>query len=229
MNLLKFKDKKYFIKLLKSFSSKSQILFEITHDSFKISSLEAPYIYLTLPDNIFSIDTPIEFIINATELIKNIDILKSNFVILENSFKIVEIENEGFLNNDDFSFIDIPFNNPIETFYCHCYEFSTRFIIDKFLIRNFINGKVNYQNDNNLILKSVSNNCDEKMEIEVDYISKSFLNFTTYNNWMNLIMPFYDLIDTVLFEFTDDLMCIKFLLKEYINTFIEIQNRALNN
>lgn len=216
-NILKFKDKKYFIKLLKSFSSKTHILFEISNEFIKISSLDPPYIYLTIPDDVFSIKFPVEFTINAVELIKNIDILKCDYAILNQSFKIVRTP-------DSFdAFVDIPFINPIKSSYCNLYDFTTKFIMDKSLIKCLLQGRVNYQCESSLILKSTNNSFEEKMVVEVDYIQMNYLNFTTYNNWMILTAPFYDLIDTVLFEFSDELMCVNFLMKEHPSTFIEIQ------
>lgn len=231
MNTLRLKDKKYFSKVLKVFSGRCQVSFEISRECMKASSLEPPYIYLSLPSDTYSIGQPAEFSINARELERNLDLLDSGLVLLQNSFRIVAFEGDESeaLSSNNYSFVDIPFSNPIKPHYCLLENSSTKLLMDKLAIRNLMRGCVQYQNGDGLVVKRISSDIEESMEVRVDYLSKGYLDFRCSNSWIDSIMPLYEMIHTVLFSFGEGLLSIKLLLQGCKNAYVEIQVREFTD
>lgn len=238
MGTLILKDKKYFIKAFKAFSQRGQVTFEIQRDLMMISTLNAPYLYIMFSNDIYSLDVPVEFTVEADEIIKNLELIDSNVILLRESLRIVKFVNfqpdyndEGLFDSEkydtfdqcNYSFVDIPFANPIKSFYCLHKNFSTKFLLKKDVLKIMLNGPVKYQNSEKLILKKIGLGSEEIMEIDVDYLANGFLDFSCSNTWLSLVNTFYDLVDTVLFGFNDSFMTVKFILKNYKNTYIEIQ------
>lgn len=229
----------------KVFHQRGQVTFEITQRNMKISTICPPYIYLFISNSIYSISpatvTPIEFTIDSAEIIRNINLLDSNIILLNDSFRIANLIDTDFsclISKGDslfdptkyhdfdvlnYSFIDIPFLNPIESCYVLFENFSTKFFMKKEVLKLLINRNVRYQNSNCLIVKKIGVGFEETMEIEVDYLQSGFLDFCCSNSWLGVVEAFYEIIDTVLFGFNDSIMSVKFLLKAYQDIFIEIQ------
>lgn len=231
MNVLRLKDRKHFSKVMKAFSGRTQVSFDISKECMKISSLEPPYIYLSLPSDIYSVELPAEFTINLPELEKSLSLLDGELVLLGSSFRIVSFdgcESEA-ISSEDYSFVDIPLSNPIIPYYCALKEFPTRLLMSKVAIRNLLRGCVQYQNSEALLVRRVANEVEENMEVQVDYLSKGYLDFRCSNNWIDSVMPLYEMIQTVLFSFGEGLLSIKLLLKDCRDAYVEIQVRELED
>ncbi|ELA42591.1 uncharacterized protein VICG_00343 [Vittaforma corneae ATCC 50505] len=243
-SILKLENKPYFVSLLKIFSQKSQITMEIDQNVFKISSLDSPHIYLSFENSLYKIDVPIEFTIRVDELLKNIEILDSSLIILDTSFKIVSFTgcNDDFnniapidkdlsvegLNRIYFSFVEIPFVTPIKSHYVQKEIYSTKAIIDKECIKNFISGNVTYHCENNkLYIEKYTVEMNERLEVDAEFLVSGYLNFYCSNEWIGHALSFYELINTVMLCFSDGLMSIRFILKDYTSSYLEIQVRAL--
>lgn len=267
------KNVSYFYSLLKIFSQKSKVTIEIDQNSFKISSVDSPCIYLSISNELFEIDVPVEFTISITDLIKNINVIDSNIVLLDQSFRICS-NNNGFTNslnncnnntfnnncdnitnslnncntsgfndgnnvtnhinninhitsnirNDLYSYVDIPFISPIKSYYTNINTFSTKVIIDKICFKNFIKGNLTFHSENNkLIVEKYSVDMNEKLIIDADFLESGYLDFYCSSSWVEYIFDFYDLINTVMLCFSNDILSIKFILKEYSNVYLEIQ------
>lgn len=237
MNFLRIRNRKYFCKLLKCFN-KTQIVVEISKEVLKISSIEIPYIYLALSNSYFYVKEPIEFTINPKILEKSLGLFNSDIFLLNNSFRIIASENifqetfetsnndvivEKIINDSGYSFVDVPFSNPIISKYVDSGLQDTKFLMSKNALRSILTGKVNYQITDRLIIRRVGSEIDEYIEVEVDFLKKGLLNFTTYNNWLEPILIIYDLIDAILIGFCENIMTIKILLRDQENSFIELQ------
>lgn len=231
MNTLRLKDRKYFMKVIKVFSGRSQVSFEVSEECMRISSLESPYIYLSLPDSIYSVKSPTEFTISVPELERGLDLLDGELVLLGSSFRIVSSggNDSEAISSDSYSFVDIPLSNPIRPHYCILEDSPTRLLMSRLAIRNLLRGCVQYQNSETLAVRRVANEIEECMEVEVDYLSKGYLDFRCSNNWIDAVMPLYEMIQTVLFSFGEGLLSVKLLLRDCRNAYVEIQVRELES
>ena len=168
-----------------------------------------------------------EIIIQVNFYLKKLDL--DNF-IESNDSKNVDISSIiNQIKNQTSSFIDIPFTTPIFCQYLIPSKFTTKNVVDKLILKYFITGKVNYSNSENLIINKIANDHQEFMNVEVDYLERGYLNFTTYNSWLDFINPLFDLIEIVLFGFADNILSIKFSLTVHTQTFMEIQSFELHN
>lgn len=240
--ILKLKSNSYFMSLLKAFSNKTHITFEIDAYMIRLSSLEAPFVYLSLERDFFEIlneeevEIKEEFTIRAEDLIKNFNLINNALIMLDSSFKIIsppkeqDINFSDFKNRDKVSYIEIPYINPIKSHYQTVSKFPTRVIIEKECLKNFIRGKVTYQCDKNrLIVKKKSFEIEEVLEIEAEFIEMGYLEFYCSNHWVDTALLFYEIISSVILCFSDDLLCIKFFMKDNKSAYLEIQNRVIQN
>lgn len=234
MNYLKIHDKKYFTASLKAFNKKSQVTFDISPTIMKISSLDSPFIYLSFESDLFSADFESSFTIRIDELTKNLNLLDGSTLLLDRNFLIITEEACVDQRHPFFSYIKIPFINPIESFYLYTNVFHTKLLIQKESLKNFIQGKVHYSSDerafdsseNILFIKNNTVDGCETLEINCEFLERGYLNFYCSNDWTEHVMGFYDLIHTVMLCFSDDLLCAKFILKEYSTAYLEIQVRS---
>lgn len=90
MRILRLKDKKYFVSLLKSLLGKKQVTFSIRPEQMRISTLHIPYIHVNLSSDLYEIDGPIEFTIDMSDVLASIDLLDSETILLDKSFCIVK-------------------------------------------------------------------------------------------------------------------------------------------
>lgn len=235
-SFLKLENKKFFSDLLKVFSNKRQVTFEISEETMTISSIEQPYIYLSLDKSLFKISSPISFTIRVDELYKNVNLLNSPFVLLAESFRIIDFrgieyttELETIVNltsnsNANYTFIDIPFINPINSHYMSRSQFPTRIIVPKESLKNFLTGTVRYSIANGqLQVSKQTTEYEETMEITCDILEASHLSFYCRNDWIEPALEIYDIIHTVLFCFSDGLLSIKFLFKDQNEAYLEFQ------
>lgn len=145
----------------------------------------------------------------------DVSILNSKF--LQTNFQNIEI---------DYNFVDIPFVNPINTYYIEKTYYPVRFFIEKECLRNFIHGDVRYTCDGKKIsLISQMPEIFERLEIEAEFFNVSHLDFRCSNDWVTSILEFYSEIDKVFFCFSDTLLSIKFLFTKYPKSYLEIQVR----
>lgn len=227
-------------------STQRYVTFEISVYNIKIMSLSPPYINLIISRELYDVNRETEFTIDCRDLIENLNILNTGIIIINNSFKLVECltgENteytdetgnfdfEKIVNNLDnidkifikSSYIEIPLSTPIKGYYRYLNDFSTKFFIDKTNLPILLRGKVTYSNENNLIIKRQNVEEEELMEINVDYLEKGYLDFTCSNNWIEDLLLCYELIDNILFCFSDTILCVKITFKSFTNCFMEIQ------
>ncbi|KAM0679799.1 hypothetical protein GINT2_001970 [Glugoides intestinalis] len=236
--LLRLKNKSYFVSLLKGFVHTNLLTFEINIDTMKISSLEPPYIYLSLETDLYEITSQVEFSIRTEELIRNIEILDSSLIILDSSFKLVYFPGcncnssaslQFILNMLDLSFVEIPFTSPIKSYYDSSFQFPTRVIIGKEILKNLIRGKITYQHDQKkLIISKSSVEVEETLEVEAEFIETGYLYFCCLNDWIDAALVFYDVINTLILCFSDNVLSIKFLLKDHSSAYLEMQIRAID-
>lgn len=236
--LLRLKNKAYFFRLLKGFSHTKLLTFEIDIDTMKISSLEPPYIYLSLETDLYEISSQVDFTIRTEELLKNIDLIDSSLIILDSSFKLVSFPGcdvnsspslQSMINMPDLSFVEIPFTSPIKSYYVSFFQFPTRVMIGKEILKNLIRGKVTYQHDQKrLILSKSSAELEETLVIEAEFIETGCLYFCCSNDWVDPALGFYDIINTLILCFSDNVLSIKFLLKEHSSAYLEMQIRAID-
>lgn len=237
-SILRLKDKKFFVDSLRAFSNKRHATFEISNECINISSVDAPYIYLSIENSLFSIDISVSFTIRIDELFKNINCIDSCLVVLEESFKLITFKGSENIKNDchiddispffnlenNFSYVEIPFINPINSHYIHRDKFPTRILIAKESIKNFMTGLVRYDvTDHKLIVSKQTSEHEEVMEINGDTIEVGHLDFYCRNDWVESILEVYDMISTVLFCFADGLLSVKCLFKDKKSSYLEIQ------
>ena len=241
VSILKIYNKKFFNDSVKVFSNKRHVTFEISHDTMCISSIDTPNIYLSLDNSLFNITHPVSFTIRIDELCKNLNLLDSSIAILDESFKIIDFKginqvniNENLINfctlNNNYSFVEIPFTNPINFNYIRKSQFPNRIILPKESLKNFSNGLVQYSIVNGMLILS-KQTCEyqETIEITGDVLESGHLNFYCRNDWVESAIELYDLINTVLFCFADGLLSIKFLFKDQAEAYLEIQVPEVDN
>lgn len=231
-SILKIQNMQLFVSLLRAFAKKQQVTMEIDLGVFRILSLDPPYVYLSFENDLFTIDIPIEFTIRLDELLKNIQTLDTFICFIDSSFRLVA----GWPTScsacslhpcpTHLTFIDIPLITPIKSYYMK-QAFTTRAIVNKNCIKNMLDGTVTYHHSNGkLLVEKYSPGMNEIIEIDADFLECGYLDFFCSNSWVEHAMCFYDQISTLMFCFSDDLLSLRFAIKESPTSYLEIQVRS---
>lgn len=241
MAVLRFKNKKYVVQLLRAFTDKKQVTFEISGEALKIYTLAPPFFSLCIPNTLYEINQPAMFTMNAGDLLLNIDLLDADIVVLDKSFKMVTAldaseddriygllvdggaETEEVVGAHNCSFIDIPFVGPIRSSCKQPAEPSTRLIIGKNILKSFLCGNVTYSNEDCLVLRKSDSVSEEAMKIDVEYLEKGYLDFCCSNDWVGGVGLCIEMVSTVLLGFAEETMCVKLLFAGQRGVYMEIQ------
>ncbi len=152
-----------------------------------------------------------------TELILESFLLRTTNSFLREECTNIDAKYINFLENSDF--ISIPFNTFKKSLYYKVSEFSTRCFIEKNDLNYFLEGNVTYSLEESSLIMTKS---DEKLKVDVEFLTKRFLSFTCSNNWLPQIKHCLPWINNVLFCFSENILCVKMLFKFFKNTCLEI-------
>ncbi|KAI4291661.1 hypothetical protein PAPHI01_0935 [Pancytospora philotis] len=222
MPVLELKDKKYVVQLLSVLDRKGQVTFDITDRMMRVSTLRPPFFYLCIPGSLYSIDGPASFTIAIEHVLENINRLASSTIELEQSFRIVERDPSAPGGSGVLSYIDIPFTLPIEAFYQHTENFSTRLFIRKGILKHLIRGSVTYMCEDRLVLKRYGDGCHEVMRIDAEFLEEGELHFSCSNDWVDGLLGAAELLSTVQLCFAEGRMHVKALFTKHDKAYLEI-------
>ncbi|KAI5152505.1 hypothetical protein ENBRE01_2880 [Enteropsectra breve] len=254
--VLLLKDKKYLQSIIGILSGRKQIVFDINHQRMRISTTNIPHIFIKLPTDLYAISHPVEFTISTDDLLPSLGKTDGSVVLLDASFKLISDPNktpenlyntliaalsdigdsqtssdtkiEGIL--EDANFIDIPFNNPLETSYIHGEYFSTRVFIDKntFVergaMRNMLRGKVRYSCEGGkLVIRKSDEGGEEEIVADADFLDEGNLDFTCSNEWASSLVNCIGMVNIILLAFSENILNATVSLSKYKDGQIEIQ------
>lgn len=237
MAVLKFIDRKYVLALLRILAGKKQVSFEISRERMRVSTLAPSYFYLCIPGCLYETDASCEFTISIDDLIDSIRALSADVAHLNESFKLVAMRDASqdailyeklrrgeSIEDMKYSFIDVPFTNPIRDSYVDGKNYHTRLLINKKMLRHFLPGRVTYSCRNGcLIMQSGDSVFEDTVKAEAEFLEEGFLDFCCTNDWMDSVHQCIDEVSAVLLCFAEGVLDVKLLFSKYKNAYLEIQ------
>lgn len=210
-------DVKFFTEIIKIFKNKPIITIEIGPEEFKIQCTDRYNFILFLDNKLFTSYGASEFSIDPAKLYKYIKIIKPmKFLLGENGLKILLSKNDVLVE------ITIPLmlKKPVE-YFTQCENVSFLFK-DVTMLKN-INGVVVFEKTNNkLVISTTKDGIKDMIETDVEWINENQLYFSCDDKWVEIVNSITG-IENLMFEFSAYILCIKFLFKDFSETYLEIQ------
>lgn len=214
-------DCKFLVELLKTIKDKRIATFEISKDGINISVLHLEAYHIHIQPSLYHMedDLPATFSINPTSLLTYLaDFMNSPFTIVIDECLSLIYDGPGRNKR-----VDIPLSK-LSIFEYSYHESSTKLLVNGFGLLSIFTTIVTYEKEGPmLVISTVVNGAKQKLSFGVDWVEGNDLFFRCNNSWVSCVKEITSEIDTVMLEFTPNVMIVKVLFKSYADSYFEVQ------